>query len=769
MRLFKIYLLFLLFISPILSDDEILVSKNDLNEIAESLISNGDYYNAIAIYQQILEYQINTFGLNNIEVSKTSEIIGKLLLMTSNIEDAEVYITQSIKINSNLLLKKQLEIKPSLELLKEIYSLKNDSISYNYVDSQLDIISKADTINQVNFWAPITYGLENISSIEPDSLKGLDQLYFQSKNLISIADSYFEADLYFDALVSLLKAISIDYNNISIPFLNTYLANHETKIPYMINTLTDYSTQDSVYANHRDILLGLIYTYTDELELANTYLDNYLLTNFNDPRAYQLKGNYYMNKEDFLSALFNYRKSDQIDGGSIYSLYNQSLCLHELEKHNEVRVILNKVIKLDPYHNDAHYLRGIAGALTNNYRNAIRDFTNHILINPDNSETYYYLGICYYEIRQYHRAKESLERYIKFDNENPDAHYYLGLIYENILDLEQSIRHLSIARKFNSKFSESNLRLGLIHYNLTNYSKAIEPLRDYVIENPDSLEILKIFADALSHEKRYPESIDAYQRLYYEDPTNSDYLISISNAYIELGDMINAKETLTKVILLGNVNADIVFTLAKIESELGDYNNAITHFQMAIQMGNPTIEMYYNLAMTYANVSNYMQALIVFKNAYKKDSDDNEIIYQIAVCYKQLEMYSDARTYLDLFLAEFPNDYIAHFLMGELYVLDSSFLQAKQHFEKSVSVNPGDHLSLYYLGICDFENEDYINAAKYFKRSIKINPDHAKSHYHLAVVYNILGKTREVKKEMNIIYMLDQALHNDLKIKLEEN
>ena len=50
MRLFKIYLLFLLFISPILSDDEILVSKNDLNEIAESLISNGDYYNAIAIY-----------------------------------------------------------------------------------------------------------------------------------------------------------------------------------------------------------------------------------------------------------------------------------------------------------------------------------------------------------------------------------------------------------------------------------------------------------------------------------------------------------------------------------------------------------------------------------------------------------------------------------------------------------------------------------------------------------------------------------------------
>ena len=173
--------------------------------------------------------------------------------------------------------------------------------------------------------------------------------------------------------------------------------------------------------------------------------------------------------------------------------------------------------------------------------------------------------------------------------------------------------------------------------------------------------------------------------------------------------------------------------------------------------------------MTYASVGNYMQALIAFKNAYKKDSNDHEIIYQIAVCYKQLEMYSDARTYLDLFIFEFPNDYIAHFLMGELYFLDSSFLNAKQHFEKSLSINSNDYLSLYYLGVCNFENEDYINAAKYFKRSIKINPDYAQSHFYLAIAYNILGKTREVKKEMNIIYMLDQVLHNDLKIKFEEN
>ena len=769
MKLCKIYLFILFLICPLISDEEILVSKNDLNEIAESLITNGDYYNAIAIYQQILEYQINVFGLNNIDAAKTSEVIGKLLVMTSNFEDAELYITQSIKIRSNLLLQKQLGTKPSLELLREIYSFTNDSAGYRYINNQLDIISKADSINENNFWSPITYGLNNIDNVNPDNLEDLNQLYFQSKNLISIADSYFDADLYFDALINLLQAISIDYENISIPFLTNYLSTHEAKIPYIINTLMDYSTQDSTYTIHKDFLLSCIYAHQDEMNLSNRYIESYLIKNSNDPRAYQIKGDYHIHKGDFLSALFNYRKSDQINPNNVYSLYQQSLCLFELTKYSEVISILNKVISLDTYHNHAYYLRGLANTEINYYNDAIKDFTDHILINPDNSDTYYHLGVCYYNIKQYHRAKESLERYIKFDNENPDAHYYLGLIYENILDLEKAISHLSIARKFNSQFNESNLRLGLIHHSLKKYSKAIEPLRDYIIENPDSTSVLKIFAESLLQEKRYLESIDAYQRLYQSEPMNSNYLISISNAYIELDDMISAKEALTKVILLGNVNSDIVFTLAKIESDLEDYNNAITHFQMAIQMGNPTIEMYYNLAMAYANIGNYMQALVAFKNTYEKDPSDHEIIYQIAVCYKQLEMYVDARTYLNLFINKFPNDYIAHFLMGELYFFDNDFLNAKQHFEQSLSINPNDHISLYHLGICDFNTQDYLNAAKYFKKSIKIEPDNAQAHFHLAIVYNILGKTREVKKEMNIIYMLDEVLHNDLKIKLEQN
>ena len=57
-------LLFQSMLGDNLSDD-IVVSKGDLKQIAESLINIGDFDNAIAIYQEILDYQINTLGLND--------------------------------------------------------------------------------------------------------------------------------------------------------------------------------------------------------------------------------------------------------------------------------------------------------------------------------------------------------------------------------------------------------------------------------------------------------------------------------------------------------------------------------------------------------------------------------------------------------------------------------------------------------------------------------------------------------------------------------
>ena len=84
---FLLIIFFFPFIMGQDSNDDIIVSKSDLSEIAQSLINVGDFDNAIAIYQEILDYQINSSGINDIEVARLSEIIGELLVQTYRLNE----------------------------------------------------------------------------------------------------------------------------------------------------------------------------------------------------------------------------------------------------------------------------------------------------------------------------------------------------------------------------------------------------------------------------------------------------------------------------------------------------------------------------------------------------------------------------------------------------------------------------------------------------------------------------------------------------------
>ena len=764
------YLLIILIISPLfnqeVSDNDVVLSKDDLYEIAESLIEIGDMNNAIAIYQQILDYQINKYGANHIEVANLSDLIGELLILSYRLEDAEIYLTQSLKVRSRLLFEQQVALKPSLEFLKNLYINLSDSLKVEFIENNLALLNNAKMLSlEDQDWSPLTFGLDMLSNEDLTD----NQLSFQATNLLEISESYFDAGLYHDAIDHLIKALYLNDGNISIDYLYYYTDKHIDYTSEMINALVDYNSQDSLYLGQDKLLLSVIHYYRAEENLANEYINQYIKFNHSDLLAYQLLGDYHYNNEDYLSALFNYRQSRQFDIDNQYTISQEALTLYHLEYYNEAISLFGDMILAEPYNFDAYYYRALSNEKINNYKNAIRDFTQYILLNPDNEEIYYHLGICYYKTDKLNRSKESLERYLKFNNENGEAHYILGIINEEILELETAIFHYSQAKKFSPRLIEANLKLGMLHYRNQNYRKALEPIRDYIIHNPDSINVLEKFADILFKEKRFPEAIDAYERLYSADSTQVDYLFNIANAHIELNDMENAKEMLTKYILLGKVDSEILHTLANIESELGDYKNSILHYQMAINIGKPTVNMYYNLAMSYAQLGNFFEALQAFKGAYELDQEDSEIIYQIAICYKELEVYDEAINYLSLFLDKYPKDYLAHYVIGELYYFNENYNLAASHFKKSISINSNDYVSLYYLGMCSAKQNDFLSAAKFYKKSIKINPQHGPSHFELALTYHNLGKDREVKKQKNIVRMLDKNLYSQLIEELEKD
>ena len=219
----------------------------------------------------------------------------------------------------------------------------------NYINELLASLFLADSIyNDNKNWDPITFGFNNLSEIYSDTTPSINDLNYQSMNLFHIADAYFTAGLYYDGVSSVVDAISIDYEDVSIEFLYNYIAQHLNDTPQMINVLINYSYNDSLALKTDKLLLSIIHYDRSENELANQYIDEYIKSNKDDFRAYQLLGDYYLNNEEYLSALFNYKKSQQISPNNIYSLFKSSVCLYYLNYQDEAIELLSTLLQLNP-------------------------------------------------------------------------------------------------------------------------------------------------------------------------------------------------------------------------------------------------------------------------------------------------------------------------------------------------------------------------------------------------------------------------------------
>ena len=153
----------------------------------------------------------------------------------------------------------------------------------------------------------------------------------------------------------MVKAISIDDKYLTIDFLYSYIDQHTSETPQMINALVNYSNQDSLSLPENKLLLSIIHYYREEDKIAHKYAEDYIATNTHDYRGYQLLGDYYLNSEEYLSALYNYRKSQQISPDNLYTLLQSSICLYNIDHKSEAIELLSILITNDRYNYNGYY------------------------------------------------------------------------------------------------------------------------------------------------------------------------------------------------------------------------------------------------------------------------------------------------------------------------------------------------------------------------------------------------------------------------------
>ena len=125
----------------------LLVSAQDIDELiilqakAENYYHQGDYSNAIIVFEDLLAEQEITFGKNDIRIGETLQRLGEMYSISGMPDISDYYFYQAIIIFQDSFQLEQNALEQPLLSLMKIYSFQNDSLGIQIVENQLKSIS----------------------------------------------------------------------------------------------------------------------------------------------------------------------------------------------------------------------------------------------------------------------------------------------------------------------------------------------------------------------------------------------------------------------------------------------------------------------------------------------------------------------------------------------------------------------------------------------------------------------------------------------------
>jgi len=133
----------------------------------------------------------------------------------------------------------------------------------------------------------------------------------------------------------------------------------------------------------------------------------------------------------------------------------------------------NESILINPYCSDAFNNRGNAKSNLEDYKGAISDYNHAINLNPDNDAAYNNRGNVKSILEDYEEAISDYNHAIKLSPDNDGAYFNLGNVKRILGDYKGAITYYNYAIKLNSSYPDAYNNRGHVKNNLGDYEGAI--------------------------------------------------------------------------------------------------------------------------------------------------------------------------------------------------------------------------------------------------------------------------------------------------------
>jgi tetratricopeptide (TPR) repeat protein len=295
--------------------------------------------------------------------------------------------------------------------------------------------------------------------------------------------------------------------------------------------------------------------------------------------------------------------------------------------------------------------------------------------------------------------------------------------------------------------SEKILQHAITLHQSGDFDGAIGEYREYLREQPKSLQARSNLGAALAHVGRYDEAIEEYNQALLIQPKNPSVLLNLALAYYKTARIPEAAQRLEFVNTLAPGNLQVSLLLADCDLRLGENKKVIAVLTPYDKPDNKDQAVSYLLGMALIR-DNQPDRGSVFIDRILKAGDSAEA--HLLMGTTKMTAFDYAGALPDLKKATEMNATLpeAHAYYGQALLSTGDPAGAAVEFRAELKLNPADFLANLEMGVLAKQDQNYAEASQYFETALRSRPGDPGVRYQIATVHLATGKIDSARAEL---------------------
>lgn len=383
-----------------------------------------------------------------------------------------------------------------------------------------------------------------------------------------------------------------------------------------------------------------------------------------------------------------------------------------------------------------HFIRGCTYELTEDYTNALLEFSEALLFDSSSATIYNKIAENYIRFKKLESAQQILLAAIRRFPQNIESHELLAAIYYSQRDFKKAEQIYRRIVAIEPKNIESRFTLITLYMA---QGKELETAREYenIIDMGYGTPDIRIKAgDIYIQNTQLKKAEKIFVSLYHDFPDDERSYLAMAKLSLAKQDTLSAIAWYQKGLAKNSAFQSCQEELLDLYRNQQDWAPAIALLEAAIASDSTAIDNYLRLGELHFQRGDTTAAINQFEQTIARFPQDFRPYFSLGYLHYQRHNWEPAERYFQQSIElnqEFSRSWIT---MGFIYLRNQKLEAAENHFKKAVTALPDDPHINYLLGSVLNQRHKSDEAVIYLEKCLELDPNYADALGTLAMIYD---------------------------------